>query len=115
MIFDEEAEFTTFTSEQKKEYLYQLFKVIVVGGAMCQAEENLEAWQDMTLKLYKDTISVQKKSGGGVEVATKVYKISAPKGGLFPVEHSKHNMCFVTIAKSTGVVNLVYKKFKPFW
>lgn len=39
-----------FSDEEKKEFLYELFKMVVTGGSMCQFDDN---WQP-----YLDTVKV---------------------------------------------------------
>jgi hypothetical protein len=44
-----------FSDEEKQEFLYQLFKMVVTGGSMCQFDDN---WQP-----YLDTVKVSRPLG----------------------------------------------------
>ncbi|CAM9443566.1 unnamed protein product, partial [Sphacelaria rigidula] len=42
-----------FSMEQKRELLFHMFKALCIGGAVCQADDRLEAYTEATKILYK--------------------------------------------------------------
>ena len=36
-----------YSEAQKKEYIYHVLKLVVVGGAMCQSEERFVEWKEV--------------------------------------------------------------------
>lgn len=50
----------TFSLAEKSELLYQLFRILVVGGTLCQTDVDMKRYLDITKKLYKDLLTVFK-------------------------------------------------------
>ncbi|CAM9374116.1 unnamed protein product [Choristocarpus tenellus] len=107
-----------FTDPQKGELIYHLFKSLSLGGAMCQPDENLEKYKDVTKLIYKDLMSVFKNSSTGkVEVTSQAFRITGVNGvssGLFKAE-SPYHTCLVVIDRTQRCVSVVWKEFVPFW
>ena len=49
-----------FTEHEKSEVLYQLFKIFVVGGTLCQPDITTKRYLDITKKIYKELLTVFK-------------------------------------------------------
>jgi hypothetical protein len=41
LINPDSSNASLFSDDEKKELVYRLFKLLVVGGAMCQADDNV--------------------------------------------------------------------------
>jgi len=66
-----------FTASEKDEFILQLFRHICLGGSLCQYEDNIEAYLDVTKRLYKEMISVVKDPAENrLVVTSSVYKVS---------------------------------------
>jgi len=105
-----------YTEAQKKEYIYHVLKLVVVGGAMCQSEERFVEWKEMTKALYKDTVSVVKSAKSGkIEVSSSAFHVDPWGSSPLFKKKSSHNKYYITLNPDTNVVNVVYKPFVPFW
>ncbi|GBG24270.1 Thiopurine S-methyltransferase [Hondaea fermentalgiana] len=61
MLINEESEHADlYTPEEQSELIFRLFRWIAVGGALCQADDNLEPYSDMLRALYKELVHVVK-------------------------------------------------------
>lgn len=132
-----------YKPEGKKEFLYDLFKLITTGGSMCQHEDNWEAYLS-TVKaralvcvcafrvfisfyprlsaslqpqtMYKQLLSVVKNESGKMSIASVVVKVTNWEADtpLFPGD-SPHNSCYVVVDPLKRTVSVVYSAFVPFW
>jgi len=115
MLLNPESENSDLFSEaEKNEFLFHILKLVCRGGSLMQAESHFANWKDMTKKLYKDFITVNRGEGGAIEITSKVFKVSG--GGLFKLE-SRHNDLFVVIdgAPTNNLISVIKKDYKPFW
>jgi len=116
MLANPESEYKdTFSSSQKKEFMFHVLSLVSVGGAACQADENFDVIRKATKDLYKDLVQVEKDDKGVMNITSAVYQID-PSGMnplLFSIP-SFHNKCYA-IFKKDGQVTIVYFPFKPFW
>lgn len=57
MILDQECEeYNVFSSEEREEFIFRVFEMLVLGGSLCQFEDVLQPYLDTTKKLYKELI-----------------------------------------------------------
>mmetsp|Transcript_39297 Transcript_39297/g.87442 ORF Transcript_39297/g.87442 Transcript_39297/m.87442 type:complete len:256 (-) Transcript_39297:471-1238(-) len=108
------------SEEERREFLWQAFEHICLGGACCQFEDKLEPYLEFAKKIYKEMVSVQKNtSTGKVEVASAVYRINSieTESGavqLFPTS-SRNNFCYVSVDPLRRIARLWYHAVLPFW
>mmetsp|Transcript_4704 Transcript_4704/g.6462 ORF Transcript_4704/g.6462 Transcript_4704/m.6462 type:complete len:252 (-) Transcript_4704:62-817(-) len=109
--------------EEQQEFIFQLFKMLCLGGAMMQPDESTEAYLETTKVLYKDVVSVYRSAKTrAIEIGSVVYQIFGSKedpgnecGDLFPNSASPYNFCFVIINPSLKQSILIYQPFVSFW
>ncbi|CAM9443223.1 unnamed protein product, partial [Discosporangium mesarthrocarpum] len=66
-----------FSSAQKSELIFHIFKVLSVGGAMCQPDDSLQRYLEVTKLIYKDLVSVFKNSSTGqIEVGSQAFQVT---------------------------------------
>ena len=56
LIMEEDEKFCTFSEADRQEFIFHLFKSLALGGGVCQYEDTIDAYLDITRKLYKDLI-----------------------------------------------------------
>lgn len=61
MLTEESDYYDLFNEEEKNEFLFRLFKHFCIGGQVCQYEDDLQPYLDMTKGLYKDLIRYYEK------------------------------------------------------
>lgn len=105
---EEFPSYEIFNREDRKEFIFQIFKSICLGGRVCQYEDSIHAYLETTKKLYKDLVRyfiftnksvVKDSSTQKLKVVSMVFKINSVLSSispLFPVEHPQ-NFCFVSI------------------
>ncbi|ETV94094.1 hypothetical protein H310_12112 [Aphanomyces invadans] len=125
-----------FSASEQDEAIFQVFKRLVIGGAMAQHDETLQPYLNMTKLVYKALVSVQKKSTTDdakaptpLAVMSHVYLLHTPGSNdghnnqdvskstrqLFPKPDSPYNACFVSIDPHNFTVLCWYAPFVPFW
>lgn len=125
LLINEDSEnSTTFTISEQNELLYQLFKIFVMGGTLCQSDEKIERYLDTTKRFYKDVLTVYKNATTGQpEIAGKAFMVRSLKGvelfgsghGHRTVPDSVANALIVIVDPSKHFVTVVKKVMTPFW
>ncbi|KAJ3391260.1 hypothetical protein HDU92_009120 [Lobulomyces angularis] len=112
-----------FTQEERKEFIFHVFKSLCLGGKICQYEDNISSYLEATKLVYKDLISVRKNAKtGDLEVSSHVFKIygfnQVSKSPLFPMDHPQ-NFCYLSIkgvdGKGAKVVDVFYHASDTFY
>lgn len=108
LLMEESEQYSLYSEQERQELIFRLFSHFVVGGGLCQQEDNVGPYIETTKNAYKDLLSVRpNRNTGKVEVASSVYQINAvtPKGSSSPLSiftspYSPFNLCFVTVDAS---------------
>ncbi|KAK2580782.1 hypothetical protein KPH14_011517 [Odynerus spinipes] len=79
MLLDEESlSYCLYAENERKEFIFCILQILVLGGILCQYEDTLEPYLNTTKCIYKDLIRVQKqKHLDDVSVCTSVLKVIA--------------------------------------
>ncbi|CAL1681742.1 unnamed protein product [Lasius platythorax] len=116
MLLDEESEeYNLYSEEERNEFVFRIFQMLILGGILCQFEDTLEPYLDVTKSIYKDLIKVQKQStSNDLFVSTLVLEVIAKdsKGqDYFPSNSSKkQNFAFLLIdANSREITSFVHQ------
>ena len=78
-IFDEDSEeFKIFTKEDRKELLFHIMKFCVIGGEICQYEDEWDIYEPIITSLYKDLIgqSIVKNSSGSLTIISRAFLLT---------------------------------------
>jgi len=100
-----------YTTEERRELIYQVLRCIAIGGSMMQWEDELGPYLDAARTWYKDLVTVVRGPAGGVEVVSKAYQVTALEGEgltpqLFPSASPNH-VCWVIIDPVKAQVTLL--------
>lgn len=61
MLLDEESEeYNLYSREERNEFVFRIFQMLVLGGILCQFEDALEPYLDVTKSIYKDLVRLLK-------------------------------------------------------
>ena len=89
----------------------------MIGGSLCQYEERIEPYLEMTKDFYKDIVSAAKEPETG-----KIYIRSVPveilsieKSNLYKKKFHPQNFFYVIIDPYQRYVHLWYHNWVPFW
>merc|ERR1711964_62572 len=67
-----------YSDDDKKEFIYHIFKWLCVGGSMTQPDETLPPYVDVTKALYRELINVHKAiKSGEIEVSSIVVRVTS--------------------------------------
>lgn len=57
MLLDEESnEYNLYSQNERSEFIFKLFQLLVLGGEYCQYEDTLDKYLETTKILYKDLV-----------------------------------------------------------
>ena len=115
MLNPDSEHLAAFTQAQKSEFIYHLFQLIFVGGAMHQRDDYATEYLEATRALYKELLTVHKSARTGkIEISSQVFSVSKASGAvdfrLFGREHP-HNKCYVVVDAVKKFATLVYLPF----
>eukprot|EP00605_Chrysophyceae_sp_TOSAG23-4_P000812 GSChrysophyteH1.ASY1.ANO1.902.1 assembled CDS len=118
LLINEDSENASlFSDKDRNELLYALFKLLVVGGSMCQPDTDTTRYFDMTKGLYKDLLTVYKApTTGNVTVSGKVYRVTGAEGlTLHQHEDKPFNTLLVIIEPMRKEISVLKNDYIPFW
>ena len=97
MVFSDESKFyDIYSDEDRREFLFNIFKYLVLGGKINQYEDEILAYVDTTKFFYKDLLSVyQDSETNKVAIGSIVLSVSLWDGQtyLFPGSNH-HSFCY---------------------
>lgn len=119
MLLCEESDNAELFSEvDQKQLLYRLLSHVVLGGPMCQYEEELTPYVETVKRLYRSLLSVAKNpSSGTVEVTSVVYavqSVEAETWRLFP-KPSRQNFMYVCVDPMRRNCTVWYNAHTSIW
>ena len=56
LLLDDSENYDIFSDAEREEFLFRLFKHLCLGGEVCQYEDNVQPYLDLTKLLYKDLV-----------------------------------------------------------
>ncbi|XP_008202253.1 cilia- and flagella-associated protein 300-like isoform X2 [Nasonia vitripennis] len=126
MILDEYCEeYQLFNSEERAEFIFRIFEMLVLGGSLCQFEEELQPYLDTTKKIYKELVRVQKRrqqeqqgANRDLSIGTTVLQVVAKneRGEAFYPANPEHrqNIGFLLIDGSNRQITTLLHQFGSF-
>ena len=99
--------------------MFNLFKWLVLGGGMCQYDDNIAPYLEVTKSCYKDLINVAKDPDSGeIAPTTLVFRVSSVTGSqntyLKCMEHPQ-NFFYVLVDPQSWHVTLLHNSFRAGW
>jgi hypothetical protein len=116
-LINEESEYyCIFNEELRNEFLFHLFKRITIGGSLCQYEDGVFEYLNMTKSFYKDLVSASKDPDSNEIVIKSIpLEITGLDGiNLFGKYHPQ-NFLYLTIDPFQRHVNVLYHKWVSWW
>ncbi len=57
MLLNEESIHShVYSTEEKQEFIFKIFTMLVIGGGLCQPEFKIDKYFDVTRSLYKELL-----------------------------------------------------------
>jgi hypothetical protein len=106
-----------FGDNDRNQYIFNLFKLLVVGGSLCQPDTSIDRYLNMTKGLYKDTLTVYKQAKNDeIAIAGKVFNIKEVGGlTLFNDPNSPHNILYLVVDPMKKHIVAIKFDYKSFW
>ncbi|XP_043526754.1 cilia- and flagella-associated protein 300-like isoform X2 [Frieseomelitta varia] len=116
MLLDEECpEYNLYSKDEREEFIFCIFQMLVLGGILCQYEDVLNPYLKVTKAIYKDLIKVQKNKDADLSISTVVLQVIAKdsKGqAYFPCDpYHKQNIGFLLIDGITHEITTFLHQF----
>ncbi|XP_078259277.1 cilia- and flagella-associated protein 300 isoform X1 [Rhinoraja longicauda] len=96
LLLEDSDGYQIFSDTERKEFIFCLFKHFCLGGILCQFEDTIDPYLEITKAVYKEIVSVQKDpETKGIRVISTVFKVTASDdyGTCYP-STKKHEQTF---------------------
>lgn len=81
LLMEESDLYDTYTAKERKEFIFRIFKHLVIGGAVNQYDDNITDYLKATKAIYRDLVSAKKRdSDGEVEVTSLIFEVKGLDG-----------------------------------
>ncbi|CAH1245430.1 C11orf70 [Branchiostoma lanceolatum] len=103
LLMEESDHYDLYSDVEKEEFLYLLFRHVVLGGGCCQYEDSVDPYLTTVKTIYKQLLSVQKDpTTKKLQVISNVFRVTAldEKGNTYyPSEDPDHpqNFCYLLV------------------
>jgi cilia- and flagella-associated protein 300 len=119
MLVNEDSENASVYSEgEKKELIFVIFRILVIGGSMCQPDTEVKRYQELTKSLYKELLTVYKMpSTGEVAISGRCFQVLSVGGvDLFSnPEKDQQNVLVLVVDPMKKEVTSLKVNFVSFW
>lgn len=111
LLLEDSDYYSLYDDKERSEFLFRIFTHVCIGGPICQFEDDIKPYLDVTRMLYKDLVSVVKdRSTSEIQAISQVFKLSIKHGDrrAFPgsVDHLQ-NFCYLVVDPSKKNVKIV--------
>ncbi|OWF56688.1 uncharacterized protein C11orf70 homolog [Mizuhopecten yessoensis] len=115
LLIDDSDNYCIYSDGEREEFLFCLFTHFCLGGKICQYEDNIDPYLEVTKQVYKELISVQKNSETkDLSIISSVFKVTASNDGhmYYPAD-KPHNQTFsyLIVDPFKRHVTALYHKF----
>ena len=56
LLIEDSDNYEIYSDAERDQFLFRLFKHLCIGGQVCQFEDNVQPYIDVTRSIYKDLI-----------------------------------------------------------
>jgi cilia- and flagella-associated protein 300 len=78
LLIEESDNYEIYSQNERNQFLFKLFKHLCLGGQVCQFEETVQPYIDVTKSIYKELISVTKDPNTkAIKTVSYVFKVEA--------------------------------------
>lgn len=117
LLLEDSEYFCAFDEKMRREFLFHIFKRICVGGSLCQYEDTVFEYLNMTKSFYKDLVSASKDPNSKeIYIRSTVIEIfEIEKQDIFKTKNHPQNFFYVIIDPYQRCCHLWYHKWVTFW
>lgn len=114
LLLEESDNYDVYSDKERNEFIFRLFKHVAIGGEVCQYEDELQPYIDVTKSIYKDLISVQKDpQTKKLKIVSYVYRVEVfnNKTKVYPNNgFNDQDFCYLIIDPIKRQLILLYHK-----
>lgn len=102
-LLDEDSEeYDVFTPEDRRELIFHIIKLLVIGGEICQYEDEFDVYEPVITSLYRDLIgqSVVKQASGAISIIARPYLLT--KTNDVPTGHDPDRSIYILCVDVVG-------------
>jgi hypothetical protein len=116
LVEDSEA-FSVFDDNTREEFLFHIFSRIVIGGSLCQYENTVFPYLEMTKCFYKDLVNAIKDNESNKIIirSIPIQILDVEKCDLYRNKFHPQNFFYIVIDPAQRYVHLWYHNWVPFW
>lgn len=118
LVNDDSENASAYSESEKKELIFVLFQILVIGGSMCQPDYEVKRYQEMTKTLYKELVTVFKNpTTGEVNISGRCYSLASVDGvDIFSnPDREKQNVLLLIVEPLKKVITTLKVNFVSFW
>lgn len=105
-----------FTEDDKKEFIYSIFKVLAVGGSLCQPDHSIQRYLDVTKSLYKELLVIYRASDNGeIREASVVFDVNRVSGLDLRFGHPQFGKLFIVVNHIEKTIHSVQMEYQSYW
>lgn len=101
LLMEDEEKYCIFNEKDRDEFIFRIFQHVCLGGAVCQYEDDVGPYLDMTKALYKDLVTVVKDEDmKKLSVTSWIFRVEAynDEACVFPGNRPhRQNFCYLIV------------------
>ncbi|KAM4047458.1 cilia- and flagella-associated protein 300 [Anomaloglossus baeobatrachus] len=96
LLLEDSEKYEIFSPSDRQEFLFLLFKHLCLGGSVCQFEDTVDPYLQITKSIYKELLSVQKDpETNQITIISSIFKVLAyDENGLCYPSTRPHEQTF---------------------
>jgi len=115
LLLEDSDYYDLFSDSEREELLFRLFRHLCLGGEVCQYEDNIQPYLDITKDLYKEVLSVQKDpSTKELLITSHAYKVTShdSSGPYFPSDRDHlQDFAYFIVDPLKRHVTVIYHRY----
>eukprot|EP01017_Pseudomicrothorax_dubius_P033633 TRINITY_DN451_c0_g1_i4.p1 TRINITY_DN451_c0_g1~~TRINITY_DN451_c0_g1_i4.p1 ORF type:complete len:252 (+),score=51.97 TRINITY_DN451_c0_g1_i4:61-756(+) len=117
ILMEESEYYDVFSTEERQQFLFHVFTLLVLGGALCQYEDYITEYLKKTKELYKSLVSARKDpTSGSIFVESNVFRVKAiDDTQIWPEKSHPQNRLYVIVNPSIRQAVILYHKWRSYW
>lgn len=117
MIKEDSDTYCIFNEENRNEFLFHIFRRLVLGGSLCQYEDGVNEYLNMTKLFYKDLVSAAKDPNSNEIVIRSIALeiLDIENSNIYRSKGHSQNFLYLIIDPYQKYVHIWYHKWVPFW
>lgn len=117
LVNPDDENFCIFNEKVRNEFLFKIFQHIAVGGSLCQYEDYIGDYLNLTKCFYKDLVAATKdQNTNQIVIRSYAYQIlELNNKKLFKNPYNPQNFMYISVDPYQKTVSVWYNKWEEFW